>query len=193
MYDPHGSGLKEIIGEFYITGGFLRKKLMNSSNEDCDIDIISTVHEPYYAAAMVAKATNSEVKNGGFGSKVFDFGGRKYNILPLSGSLMKTLGEFDFTCCQVAMCSDGKLIVQGNAEQHIEDKRLVPTQFLRNTTDKKLAVRSWARMGKLIDEGFIINMTDLKDLCFSWRALMLPGWGINSEGEPQEGGDKIDF
>lgn len=176
MYDPFAGGLKKLIGEFYVTGGFLRKELAGMPNDDCDIDVISVMHEPMAAALRIQMP--SQIRQGAFGSTAVRFEDRTYNFMPMQGSIYGTLDTFDFVCCQVAR-TDGAtygVLSRGHAINHIRDRVLKPTPYLLHA-DKKLAKRSWARLGKLLNEGYSIAPDDLKAMCESWTRLMFPNGG----------------
>lgn len=173
--------LKDIIGDFYVVGGVVRRKLAGIPYDECDIDIVSPVHEPYVVAGLVhepyvvAGLTGEHSWNGGMGSKNFWFDGRKINVLPMKNGLAGTLKEFDFTCCQVAFDTNMELVCTvGESVLHINTRRLVPTEFLLKSKDKDLLNRSWCRMAKLTREGFKMSEDDLLALCDHWMGEVVP-------------------
>lgn len=189
--------LKSIIGDFYIVGGFCRRSLSGVENKSCDIDIVSPINDPQTVADM-SKCVNWR---GGMNSVNFRMDGRKINVLPMIGSLHGTLMKFDFTCCQVAFDCDGKTVMSANhAVDHIETKSLVPTDFLLNSNDRDLLNRSWARMAKLIREGYEISKDSLLAMTDNWAKVVIPwcGDGASEQSTPFDGDvildtDKVEF
>lgn len=180
--------LKSIIGDFYIVGGFCRRSLSGVENESCDIDIVSSLHEPQSIADM-SKCVNWR---GGMKSVNFKMNGRKINVLPMIGSLHGTLMKFDFTCCQVAFDCNGKTVMSaGDAIKHIDTKSLVPTDHLLKSVDQDLLNRSWARMAKLIREGYDISKENLLAMTDNWAKVVIPWCDGGASEQPSQYGKEV--
>jgi hypothetical protein len=153
----------------WVVGGYVRRKFLKQDLTGVDIDLVFRTEEDrtrFLGGFEVARTCKRFTS--------FVFCGREVQCLHRTGETLEDFfTRFDFTLCQFAACEDGAY-ASLRALVDVQDRRLTPTTWILEDTEKDRIRLLPQRILKYTKQGFKISTEDLAKLLEQYQRAK--GW-----------------